>query len=236
MSYGLSLSSVHRWIMSPLQLAFGGKGMLTSTFAEGGGFAKTRQDKDIPDIQFHFYPSKIKRQMELNSILGHGFSLQTCLLRPKSRGSVTLRDSNPDSKVLIDPNYLAEEEDVQVFVDGFKLMRKILNTAPSRIMCRRRSIRVSVKVFEREGEYDSLNSYITRKSLAYKRSNSHARTQVQIRFKPMRRFEISFETTLRQSSIPPELVEWALPMIPKLWWIQDYVYTVFVDFASRTLR
>ena len=130
MSYGLSLSSVHRWIMSPLQLAFGGKGMLTSTFAEGGGFAKTRQDKDIPDIQFHFYPSKIKRQMELNSILGHGFSLQTCLLRPKSRGSVTLRDSNPDSKVLIDPNYLAEEEDVQVFVDGFKLMRKILSTAP----------------------------------------------------------------------------------------------------------
>ena len=104
--------------------------MLTSTFAEGGGFAKTRQDKDIPDIQFHFYPSKIKRQMELNSILGHGFSLQTCLLRPKSRGSVTLRDSNPNSKVLIDPNYLAEEEDVQVFVDGFKLMRKILNTAP----------------------------------------------------------------------------------------------------------
>ena len=51
-------SSVHRWIRSPLQLAFGGKGMLTSTFAEGGGFAKTRQDKDIPDIQFHFYRAR----------------------------------------------------------------------------------------------------------------------------------------------------------------------------------
>ena len=167
MSYGLSLSSVHRWIMSPLQLAFGGKGMLTSTFAEGGGFAKTRQDKDIPDIQFHFYPSKIKRQMELNSILGHGFSLQTCLLRPKSRGSVTLRDSNPDSKVLIDPNYLAEEEDVQVFVDGFKLMRKILSTAPLKDHVQEEinpgkcsSGGVRAVVFEREArEFDSLNEF-----------------------------------------------------------------------------
>lgn len=130
MSYGLSPGSVHRWLLSPFQLLFKGEGMLTSTFAEGGGFAKTRAEKDIPDIQFHFYPSKIKRQMEISSILGHGFSLQTCLLRPKSKGEVRLRSADPKVAPIIDPNYLDDEDDVQVFVDGFKLMRRILKTTP----------------------------------------------------------------------------------------------------------
>ena len=181
MSYGLSLSSRSSMDQRLLfQLAFGGKGMLTSTFAEGGGFAKTRQDKDIPDIQFHFYPSKIKRQMELNSILGHGFSLQTCLLRPKSRGSVTLRDSNPDSKVLIDPNYLAEEEDVQVFVDGFKLMRKILSTAPLKDHVQEEITGMGVRAGVRahvENIILSMNLPYQKKITVYQRSNSHDRTQ-----------------------------------------------------------
>eukprot|EP00939_MAST-03C_sp_MAST-3C-sp1_P002496 g2496.t1 len=130
LSYGLSPSSVHKWLLSPLQLATSGTGMLTSTFAEGGGFAKTNPTKEIPDIQFHFYPSKIKRQMQLSSILGHGFSLQICLLRPKSRGSVTLQSSDPKAAPLINPEYLTEDEDMQTFVDGVKLARRILGTDP----------------------------------------------------------------------------------------------------------
>ena len=38
-----------------------GKGMFSSAFAEAGGFTKTLPDLKLPDFQFHFYPSKIKR-------------------------------------------------------------------------------------------------------------------------------------------------------------------------------
>eukprot|EP00940_MAST-03C_sp_MAST-3C-sp2_P000679 g679.t1 len=130
LSYGLSHKSLHRWLMAPFELATQGKGMLTSTFAEGGGFARTNSNEDIPDIQFHFYPSKIKRQMDIKSILGHGYSLQICLLRPESRGRVTLQSADPKDAPRIDPNYLSDEKDMNVFVDGVKLARRILNAEP----------------------------------------------------------------------------------------------------------
>lgn len=125
LSYGVSPFSLHRWILSPLHLAQG-RGMLTSTFAEGGGFTSTAGDSAWPDVQFHFYPSKIKRNMSLSSILGHGFGLQTCLLRPRSRGHVELQSADPEQAPLIDPNYFSDAEDLEVMVKGLKIARKVL--------------------------------------------------------------------------------------------------------------
>jgi len=126
-SFGVSLASLHKWVLSPLQL-LQGRGMLTTTFAEGGGFARSTDDKHEADVQFHFYPSKIKRNLEISSILGHGFGLQTCLLRPESSGSIQLQSADPNVPPVIDPKYLSDKEgrDMQVMVDGFKLARKIL--------------------------------------------------------------------------------------------------------------
>jgi len=125
LSYGLSHRSLHRWLLSPLQLAQG-RGMLTSTFAEGGGFVSTDGNSDNPDIQFHFYPSKIKRNMSISSILGHGFGLQSCLLRPRSKGHIELQSADPDQPPLIDPKYFSDPEDLEVMVKGMKIARKVL--------------------------------------------------------------------------------------------------------------
>src|SRR5204862_4069374 len=43
-----------------------------------------------------------------------------------SRGSVTLASADPSEPPLIDPNFLAEREDVDRLVRGFKAMRRIL--------------------------------------------------------------------------------------------------------------
>ena len=40
------------------------------------------------------------------------------LLRPKSKGSITLQSKNPFDQAIIDPNFLAEQEDVDFFVRG----------------------------------------------------------------------------------------------------------------------
>jgi choline dehydrogenase-like flavoprotein len=57
---------------------------------------------------------------------GHGYSCHVCLLRPKSRGSVQLASADPLAAPLIDPNFLAERDDVDRLVRGFKAMRHIL--------------------------------------------------------------------------------------------------------------
>ena len=58
--------------------------------------------------------------------LGHGFSCHVCLLRPKSRGAVTLASADPTAAPLIDPNFLGEVEDLEAMVAGFKLTRRIM--------------------------------------------------------------------------------------------------------------
>ena len=59
-------------------------------------------------------------------MFGHGYSCHVCLLRPKSRGSVTLASADPLAAPLIDPNFLAERDDIERLVRGFKAMRRIL--------------------------------------------------------------------------------------------------------------
>ena len=53
-----------------------------------------------------------------------------CLLRPKSRGSVRLQSKDPLAAPLIDPAFLAEEEDLEAMVKGFRLTQKLMQ-APS---------------------------------------------------------------------------------------------------------
>ena len=47
-------------------------------------------------------------------------------MRPTSRGQVTLRDQDPSSAPLIQPNYLSTEEDRAVAVAGLKFTREIM--------------------------------------------------------------------------------------------------------------
>ena len=57
-----------------------------------------------------------------------GAAIIATLNRPKSRGSINLRNSDPFSHPIIDPNYLAEEEDVDALISGLKFCTKIAET------------------------------------------------------------------------------------------------------------
>jgi choline dehydrogenase-like flavoprotein len=58
-------------------------------------------------------------------VFGHGYSCHVCLLRPKIRGSVKLAKANPFAAPRIDPSFVAERDNVERLVRGFKLMRGI---------------------------------------------------------------------------------------------------------------
>jgi len=63
------------------------RGMITTNFAEAGGFLKTLPGAAAPDVQLHFVIGIVDNHARTTH-LGHGYSLHVCLLRPKSAGRV----------------------------------------------------------------------------------------------------------------------------------------------------
>ncbi|MFI4954729.1 MAG: GMC family oxidoreductase [Gammaproteobacteria bacterium] len=105
------------------------RGILASTHCEGAGFLKTSPTLERPDIQLHFETALNDAHLHVPHF-ATGISLYVSVLRPKSRGQVLLASENSKTAPLIDPNYFAEEEDMQTMVKGMKLAHKILS-APS---------------------------------------------------------------------------------------------------------
>ena len=105
------------------------KGPLTSNVAEAGGFAAVTDDADRPEIQFHFGPSYFVEH-GFDNPDGHGFSLGALRLRPDSRGRITLRSADPFDEPAIDPQYLTADEDLEVLLEGIKLVREIMRAEP----------------------------------------------------------------------------------------------------------
>ena len=123
--FGLSLTGAVHAIKGIFEWRRHRRGMLTTNFAEAGGFIKSRAEEALPDLQLHFVIGKLIDHGR-KTVFGHGFSCHVCLLRPQSRGSLTLASADPFAAPLIDPNFLAERDDVDRLVRGFKLMRGIL--------------------------------------------------------------------------------------------------------------
>ena len=48
----------------------------------------------------------------------YGFAFLPCLLQPASVGDIKLRSQNPFEYPMINPNYLEDERDVQIMLDG----------------------------------------------------------------------------------------------------------------------
>ena len=123
--FGISLSGMARAVKGIFEWRNYRTGMLTTNFAEAGGFIKSQASEPIADLQLHFVIGKLINHGR-TSTFGHGFSCHLCLLRPRSRGSIRLANKDPRSAPLIDPNYLSDPDDMERLVRGFKLMRKLL--------------------------------------------------------------------------------------------------------------
>jgi len=124
--FGLSFSGAMAALRGIVEWRRARTGMLTTNFAEAGGFIKSQPGEALPDLQLHFVVGKLIDHGR-KTVFGHGYSCHVCLLRPKSRGSLTLASADPFAAPRIDPNFLGERDDVDRLMRGFKLMRHILN-------------------------------------------------------------------------------------------------------------
>ena len=115
-----------RRLMAGVQYAALRKGPLTIAAGTSGAFFKTNPRLASPDIQIHFLPfSTDKMGEKLHSF--SGFSASVCQLRPESRGSLRIKSADPTVPPEIRINYLATETDRSAFIDGIKILRKILS-------------------------------------------------------------------------------------------------------------
>jgi choline dehydrogenase len=114
-----------RRIMAGARYAAFRTGPLTIAAGTSGAFFKTNPRLASPDVQIHFLPfSTDKMGEKLHSF--SGFSASVCQLRPESRGSLRIRSADPTAPPEIRINYLATETDRTAFVEGIKILRKIL--------------------------------------------------------------------------------------------------------------
>ena len=105
-----------------------GEGPYTSNLAEAGGFLRTSSGESSPDVQLHFIPGIVDdhgRKMHFRA----GVSCHVCVLRPESRGTLTLQDANPLSAPRIDPNFLSAGDDLDRTLKGARLVHRILTAS-----------------------------------------------------------------------------------------------------------
>jgi choline dehydrogenase-like flavoprotein len=80
--------------MAGLEYMLFGKGPVASNIVEGRRLLVGRQDEKTPDIQFHFLPGAGVEEGIGSVPGGNGCTLNSYPVRPRSRGSVTLRTAD----------------------------------------------------------------------------------------------------------------------------------------------
>ncbi len=129
--FGGSLAAMWRMLKALMQYRRDKSGMMTTPFAESGGFWKIRADAPAPDVQYHFIPGIVQNHGR-DKVRESGFSVHACALRPKSRGTVRLRSNDPAAAPSINPNFLSDPggEDIALLRDATRLMVRICETEP----------------------------------------------------------------------------------------------------------
>ncbi|MGL6208568.1 MAG: GMC family oxidoreductase [Paracoccaceae bacterium] len=118
----------HWMLWAGIQYALFKSGPVTSNVVEGGAFWYADKSAPCPDLQFHFLAGAGAEAGVPSVPKGtSGITLNSYTLRPKSRGSVTLRSNDPRALPVVDPNFLAEPDDLRISVEGVKISREMFS-------------------------------------------------------------------------------------------------------------
>lgn len=122
---GFSLAGAFRGVKDIADYRKKRTGLFTTNYAESGGFLTVDRAAPSPDIQLHMIRAVVDdhgRKLHW----GHGYSLHICILRPHSRGSLTLQSADPKAAPLIDPAFLHDQRDMELLVKSVKLGQEIM--------------------------------------------------------------------------------------------------------------
>ena len=107
-----------------LQYLLNRTGPLTLAASQVAIFTRSQPELERPDIQFHMQPLSADKPGD-GAHKFSAFTASVCQLRPYSRGHLAIRSRDPLEHPAIHPNYLSDERDRRVAVDGIKVARRI---------------------------------------------------------------------------------------------------------------
>jgi choline dehydrogenase len=105
-----------------------GTGPMASHGVEAGAFARSRTGLPAPDLQYGMAggPPPVPGGDPTQRVV----ATPVVAVAPRSRGRVTIRSADPLGSPFIDPDFLADESDVEVLVTGVRLARDIAAQEP----------------------------------------------------------------------------------------------------------
>jgi choline dehydrogenase len=102
------------------------RGPLTSNVGEAVAFISSGPGLSAPDLELLWAPTA--RSHRTAGPVHHGVTVDVILLRPDSRGTVTLADADPESPPVIDPGYLTAPADLTRLVAGLRFAERLFDT------------------------------------------------------------------------------------------------------------
>jgi choline dehydrogenase len=94
---------------------------------EAGGFIKSRDELDYPNLQYHFLPLAIRYDGTAPAE-GHGFQLHVGPMNSDVRGYVKINSADPYEAPAIVFNYLSTPDERRNWVDAIRKTRKLIET------------------------------------------------------------------------------------------------------------
>ena len=93
---------------------------------EGGGFCRSNDDVDYPNLMFHFLPMAIRYDGSAPAA-GHGYQVHVGPMTSDARGWVRIRSTDPLQHPALQFNYLSTDQDRREWVEAVRVARRILN-------------------------------------------------------------------------------------------------------------
>jgi len=127
--WGVSWPKAPALALDVLRYALFRTGIFSANIIESGGFIRTDPDLDRPDVQIVFVPGHRAPPPKVIEV-GHGYSCFAVLLRPESRGTVSLASAKPEDAPIIDPQFFSSGDDLDVLARGLAESRRIAHGEP----------------------------------------------------------------------------------------------------------
>lgn len=123
-----------RMLMAGIQYLLFKSGPVTTTGVESCAFLDPSGQGGRPTIQMFCVPTIYLDRDVMSADPGHGVTINSLLLQPKSRGTVRLASTDPDALPLVDPQIFADPADLATTIEGFRFARTVLDQMPMRAL------------------------------------------------------------------------------------------------------
>jgi choline dehydrogenase len=120
-----------RMLLNGLQFKMFGTGRITSAGVEAGAFVNPADPNAEPTIQAFCVPMIYLDRDALGHVEDtYGMTITTVVAKPKSRGYVRLRSSDPHDMPVVSPHLLKHPADVRAMIDGQRFFLRAFQTDP----------------------------------------------------------------------------------------------------------